>query len=127
MAQRDGMRQRFLELLGFSTPRAVVIDLVLILAVLAFVPTELLVYSPVKCVFKNVLFPLLFRGSCPTSGPFAGCDCPACGMTRGMSRLLHGDLAGAWAYNPLVFVVAALMVVLLIVNGVRWARKGQGT
>ncbi|MFO0901844.1 MAG: DUF2752 domain-containing protein [Pirellulales bacterium] len=30
----------------------------------------------------------------------AGIDCPGCGMTRGFICLGHGDLLGAWQYNP---------------------------
>ena len=30
----------------------------------------------------------------------AGIDCPGCGMTRGFISLGHGDLVGAWRYNP---------------------------
>ena len=39
--------------------------------------------------------------------------CPTCGMTRATTALLHGDLAGALAWNPLMTVVmigAALYV-----------------
>lgn len=41
----------------------------------------------------------------PTFCPFALCTgtaCPGCGMTRAASAFLHGDLALALAYHPLV-------------------------
>lgn len=38
--------------------------------------------------------------------------CPFCGSTHLGVALLHGDIAGAWAANPFVFVLlAGLMVV----------------
>lgn len=37
------------------------------------------------------------------------------GMTRGLVRLLHGDVRGAWDYNPLLFLVLVLGVLHLFV------------
>lgn len=31
-----------------------------------------------------------------------GLHCPGCGTLRGLHQLLHGNLAGAWGYNPLM-------------------------
>ena len=48
---------------------------------------------------------------------FTGMPCPACGGTRSFVRLLHGDLPGAAAFNPLavivLFVVAAVLAIRL--------------
>jgi Protein of unknown function (DUF2752) len=33
-----------------------------------------------------------------------GLPCPTCGATRCATSLAHGDLAGAWRHNPLIFV-----------------------
>jgi len=38
-----------------------------------------------------------------------GWDCPLCGATRMGAALLHGDVGGAWAYNPLVLVGIVLL------------------
>lgn len=37
-----------------------------------------------------------------------GCPCSMCGLTRGMSALLQGDLQTAWLMNPLTLPVAVL-------------------
>jgi hypothetical protein len=34
-----------------------------------------------------------------------GFYCPGCGITRALHALVHGDLARAWAMNPLLFVL----------------------
>lgn len=37
-----------------------------------------------------------------------GLPCPGCGLTRATHYLLRGDLATAWAYNPLLFLAMPL-------------------
>lgn len=47
--------------------------------------------------------------------PFRRCTggyCPGCGGTRAARRLVHGDVAGAWAHNPWVVLLAAQVVVI---------------
>lgn len=41
-----------------------------------------------------------------------GWQCPFCGGTRLGSALLHGDVAAALAYNPLVFLALLIGVIL---------------
>jgi Protein of unknown function (DUF2752) len=48
---------------------------------------------------------------CPTYA-LAGIYCPGCGMLRATHDLLHGDLAGALARNPLSPLVLAAILVL---------------
>ena len=43
----------------------------------------------------------------------ADTKCYACGMTRGIQHLIHGDFAGAWSYNKLSFLVFPLAVALI--------------
>lgn len=106
----------FIELISFSSPRAIVINISSIFAVLFFMPTSELNYLPIRCVFKNFILPLVYKGNCPTSGLFAGCECPFCGLTRAMSRLLHFDLKEALEFNILVIPVFIAMMVLLSIN-----------
>lgn len=45
-----------------------------------------------------------------------GMVCPLCGATRAVQALMRGDLATAWSYNPIAFIVVPVAVLLLI----RW-------
>lgn len=110
------LKNIFFNVLSFGTPQAIVFNLLSIIILLAAIPTHYLDKFPGKCIFKTVILPLIFRGNCPKTGLFAGCECPACGLTHAMSRLLHGDLTGAWQYNKMVFIVLPLMVTLIIIN-----------
>ncbi len=116
MGELNKLKFIFLDFLSFDSPQAKVLNLSFILIILRIIPTNLLSASPVKCIFKTNLLPLVFKGHCPVSGIFGGCNCPACGMTRGMSRLLRGDLIGAWNFNKIVFLVFLVMVVLIAIN-----------
>jgi hypothetical protein len=109
-----------LELVSFDSVRAKVINLSVILISLAMVPTSWIERSPVKCIFREYLLPLIFNNHCPTTGIFFGCTCPACGMTHAMSRLLHLDFIGAWGYNKGVFLVFGIMLFLIVFNGIKW-------
>jgi len=40
--------------------------------------------------------------------------CPACGLTRSVSSLLHGDLMHSLMYHPMGIVVLAIMAVLAV-------------
>ena len=57
-----------------------------------FSPTEL--QTP-PCLFHELL----------------GLYCPSCGSTRAARRLLHGDLVGAFRYNPLFVLLAPFLTV----------------
>lgn len=49
-------------------------------------------------------------GTC-VSREFAGVNCPGCGLTRSFICLAHGDLVGAWHYNPSGMLIFALIAV----------------
>jgi len=38
-----------------------------------------------------------------------GLYCPGCGMTRALHALLHADVARAWAMNPMIVLMLALL------------------
>jgi len=109
-----------LDFVSFGTPQTRFINLFLILFFLAIFPTNALTYSPFKCVFKNLILPLIFNGNCPITGFFADCECPACGLTRALSSLLHGDIYVAWNFNPLVFVLLPVMLIVMFISVRAW-------
>lgn len=53
-----------------------------------------------------------------------GLDCPGCGGTRSAGRLLEGDLAGAFAMNAAVAVIALSAAGLLLATVWREWRGG---
>ncbi|MFH1510678.1 MAG: DUF2752 domain-containing protein [Candidatus Woesearchaeota archaeon] len=106
----------FLDCIGFNSPRAIVFNILAVFLLLALIPTSWLAHSPMQCVFRTVILPFVFGGDCPDEGFFAGCNCPGCGLTRGMSRLMHADISGALQYNPLVPAVFVVMSWLLLDN-----------
>ncbi|MBD3319318.1 DUF2752 domain-containing protein [Candidatus Woesearchaeota archaeon] len=87
-----------------------------ILFALAVLPTEFVLLSPSRCIFRQYILPLIFQNQCPSAGIFSDCLCPACGITRATSRLLHGDLDGALAYNWLAIPVVIGMIALAVIN-----------
>jgi hypothetical protein len=60
-------------------------------------------------------FPCPFRA-------VTGWECPLCGGTRLGAALLHGDVAAAFAFNPVVFV----SLVLGVVVGTLWVIEALG-
>jgi uncharacterized protein DUF2752 len=52
-----------------------------------FDPTVAHIYPP--CVFHSL----------------TGLNCPGCGTTRALYHLLHGDVGGAFRFNPMLFAV----------------------
>jgi hypothetical protein len=43
---------------------------------------------------------------------FAHIPCPACGSTRSVLALMHGDIAGGIFWNPLGFLMFSLLITL---------------
>lgn len=61
---------------------------------------------------------VLYAHDPATSSFYPGCalrattgfDCPGCGSTRALHHLLHGRVATAFRYNPLLFVLGAVLL-----------------
>ena len=103
--------QLFLDLLSFNTPQARALNFAGILFIAATVPVSKLHYVPVRSVYESV-FGLQFYSS---------------GITRALTSLMHGDVAGAWGYNKLVFLVFGVIVTLLVINIVKSVKYYQQT
>ncbi|HKO97203.1 MAG TPA: DUF2752 domain-containing protein [Pyrinomonadaceae bacterium] len=43
-----------------------------------------------------------------------GFACPGCGSTRGLHRLLHGDIIGAFQFNPIMFLLLPILLYVLV-------------
>ncbi len=106
----------FLEFLSFDSERAKIINLSSILLFLTVIPTKIIENGHSICIFKNFIFPMLFGEDCSFLG---GCDCPACGMTRSFSNILHGNIKIAWSFNKLAFISLTIMVALVIINAIK--------
>ena len=61
---------------------------------------------------------------CPLRA-FTGLYCPGCGMTRGLHQLLHGNVAAALAYNPLIVLIVPIVLYWLLseIVLVGWKRE----
>jgi hypothetical protein len=113
----------FLDLLSFNTPKAIVFNISFIFLTLFLLPTSDLKYLPTKCVFKHIILPILYKGNCPSYGLFSECNCPFCGLTRAMSRLLKFDIKGALEFNILVIPLFIAMISVLILNIIKLVKK----
>jgi hypothetical protein len=49
-----------------------------------------------------------------------GIPCPFCGMTRGVTAIVHGNFSAAFGFNPGAFLVVAMAIVVLVAW--RWQR-----
>ena len=59
-----------------------------------------------------VIILLLLDISCPIKA-VTGINCPGCGMTRAMIRLIHFDISGAFSYHRMFFSVPILFMYFL--------------
>lgn len=55
----------------------------------------------------------------------SGLPCPTCGATRCVIALLHGNVAQAWQFNPLIFVALACVAAFDVYALVALASRGR--
>src|SRR6185295_10575187 len=80
------------------------LTMLLVWATLAAGATYLFLFEPGKTGF----FP-----ACPFR-LLTGFTCPGCGSTRGLHRLLHGDVIGAFKFNPLLVLMLPFLLYALV-------------
>jgi len=90
--------QKLLYLLSLSKPFSRVIVFSSGLILLFLLPTDKLYYLPIRSIYETIFH---FK-------PYSS------GITRAVSTLLHGDLKGAWNFNPLVYLIILISIVILI-------------
>ena len=56
---------------------------------------------------NNLFPPCIFKA-------ITGLNCIGCGLTRALHALVHGDIAGAFAMNPLAMLVLPLMPLMVL-------------
>ena len=69
-----------------------------------------------------VAHPLIAHGSAGVPCPLrslTGVPCPFCGMTRGVTAVVHGNVADGALFNPGSLLVVAAAVLLLVMWRVR--------
>lgn len=64
------------------------------------------------------LLPVEIVPPCPLR-TVTGIPCPMCGMTRGVTSLVHGDFARALLMNPASYLAVTLAIVLIV----QWRMK----
>ena len=55
----------------------------------------------------------IFFPACPFR-TLTGFACPGCGSTRGLHRLVHGDVIGAFEFNPLMVLSLPFLLYALV-------------
>ncbi len=61
---------------------------------------------------------------CPLRA-WTGYPCPTCGTTRALWALGHGDLSGAWGFNPLFVLAVGGLLLWGAASLVAWASGGR--
>ena len=91
-----------------------------------WLPAAMLAGAAVAVVMLRVFDPA-------TSGVFPPCPvryltgwyCPGCGSLRAMHQLLHGNLAAAWAMNPLTVILVPFLSYGLVSHAL-YEIRGRG-
>lgn len=76
-------------------------------------------------VVYYLFFSLTGRGIPCLFRVLTGYLCPGCGMTHAAAALIHGDFAGAYRENALVFTVIPVLLLYLLYRAVLYVRYGN--
>ncbi|WP_285751675.1 DUF2752 domain-containing protein [Lentzea sp. NBRC 105346] len=75
-------------------------------------------------MFVNPNSPDSWLPRCPFNW-LTGLDCPACGSTRMVHALLHGDVVAAWHFNAVMLVAGLPLMAWLWLRWFNASRKGE--
>jgi hypothetical protein len=75
-------------------------------------------------MFVNPNSPDSWLPRCPFNW-LTGLDCPACGSTRMVHALLHGDVVAAWHFNAVMLVAGLPLLAWLWLRWFRADRQGR--
>jgi hypothetical protein len=65
------------------------------------------------CFFLIIILLYFTHIGCPIKF-ITGISCPACGMTRAVLAILHGDTHAALNYHPLVITLPVLLISVIV-------------
>ena len=65
------------------------------------------------CFFLIIILLYFTHIGCPIKF-ITGISCPACGMTRAVLAILHGNIHTALNYHPLVLILPVLLISIII-------------
>lgn len=78
----------------------------------------LLIIYGIYCCISTLRIPCVFH-------LITGLDCPGCGMTRAAVALMHFDIKGAWNNNVLSLTVVPVLLIILLVQEIRYIKSGK--
>lgn len=96
--------QRALDIIGLQTPTGRLIFFALASAIIFVLPQSLL-------------------GELSLWAKIGLENAPSVGLTRAYNHILHGNLAEAWARNPLIYIVLAVGVPMLVSDAVKLIKQ----
>ena len=77
---------------------------------------------PIILLVIYSIFAVYFKFDGCISKLIFGLPCPGCGLSRAGISLLMLDFSKAWHYNPIIFLIP-FMLLLLIFKDVEWVNK----
>lgn len=101
--------RKIASIFGLATPESRLLVFSVALLILLILPTDKLYLLPIRSIYEN----------------FFGFETYSSGMTRSVSKILHGDLSGAYSTNKLAFLVLVLVSLMIIQDTIRLLKSNR--